>query len=105
MWRFISIIATASAISAPAAAQDGNAEQGRLLAEENCASCHNIEPGGPMKMHPPSFAAIGRFRPADQIPGRIWFPATHAVMPPMTSLLLPDQVADLTAYIVSLGDG
>ena len=92
------------AFGAPALGQEGDVDQGRLLAEENCARCHNIEPGGPMRMHPPSFAAIGQFRPAEQIPGRIWFPAMHAVMPPTTSLLAPEDVADLTAYIVSLAE-
>ena len=90
------------ALPALATAQDGDATQGRLLAEEHCARCHAIEDGGEMKMHPPSFDAIAQFRPADQIAGRIWFPATHASMPPMTSLFDAQQVADLTAYIVSL---
>ncbi len=105
MRRIPAILVTVCAFSAPAWAQDGDADQGRLLAEEHCARCHDIEDGGPMKQYPPSFDAIARFRPADQIPGRIWYPASHGAMPPMTNLLDSKQVADLTAYIVSLDEG
>lgn len=99
------IIVLGSALAAPAAAQEGDAAQGRLLAEEHCARCHDIEDGGAMKTYPPSFDSIARFRPAEQIPGRIWFPALHSAMPPMTSVLLPGEVDDLTAYILSLDEG
>ena len=80
----------------------GDAKAGRVLAEEHCAHCHDIAPNGAFKQDPPSFAAIAVYRAPDDITGRIWFPAMHARMPPMSMILNPDQVEDLTAYIVSL---
>jgi len=88
--------------SNPAAANDGSVENGRTLAEAHCAACHGIENDDPMGTYPPSFDAIARFRPPEQIPGRIWYPPTHAVMPSMVNLLNSEDVADLTAYITSL---
>jgi mono/diheme cytochrome c family protein len=86
-----------------AAAQGvGDPEAGKALAEEYCARCHDIAPGGAFKQNPPSFAAIAAYRTPDDIVGRIWYPAMHTRMPPMSMLLMPEQVDDITAYIVSL---
>lgn len=80
----------------------GDAEAGRVLAEEHCAECHDIAPGGAFKQNPPSFTAVAVYLSADDITGRIWFPALHSRMPPMSMILNPEQVENLTAYIVSL---
>jgi mono/diheme cytochrome c family protein len=101
MTRIAGIVLAGLAATA-AGAQEGNVDAGRALAEEYCVRCHNISPGGPMKQHPPSLAAIARFRPENQIVARIWFPSVHYSMPPMASLLEPQNVADLTAFILSL---
>lgn len=83
-----------------ASAQDvGN---GKVLAEEWCARCHDVGADGAAKLHPPSFKAIAGFRPADQIEYRIISPPPHAAMPPMIYALNGDDVADLIAYIQSL---
>ena len=79
-----------------------HAAAGQALAREHCAHCPDVEAGGAMKMHPPSFAAIARFRPEDQIRARIWFPSLHSVMPPMMNLLTFENVDVLTDYILSL---
>lgn len=75
---------------------------GQALAAENCSRCHDINPGGAFKTMPPSFASIAAFRSPDEIPTRILWPAMHSRMPQMNTWLTPQEVADLTAYIVSL---
>lgn len=98
----IPIMAVALVCGAAAVQAQGDAAAGRALAEAECARCHDIEPGGAMKQMPPSFASIAVFRSADEITGRIWFPPMHSRMPPMHMLVTPDDVENLTAYIVSL---
>lgn len=93
-------LALAAAATAPALAAD--IENGRRLAEENCARCHDIEPGGASKLHPPSFAAIAGYRAEDQILSRIMFPALHAPMPAWSNWISRDEVDDLVAYVLSL---
>lgn len=77
-------------------------ENGRALAEENCARCHDIAVGGASKMHPPSFSAIAGYRPEEQILSRILYPALHSPMPAWTNWISRDEVDDLVAYIQSL---
>ncbi len=95
-------LAAGLAMASAVVAQDGDAAKGQALAGEHCARCHDIGPGGGFKTFPPSFASIAVFRAPDQITARIWFPALHASMPAMENLLMAEDVADLTAYIVSL---
>lgn len=75
---------------------------GKALAEQYCSRCHDISPAGAFKTMPPSFASIAAFRTPDEIETRIWWPAMHSRMPQMSNLLTADEVAALTAYIVSL---
>jgi mono/diheme cytochrome c family protein len=97
-WMMIGIAA-----AAPAVAQEpADPEAGRLLAEEYCARCHDIGDGGAFKQQPPTFAAIAVYRAEDQIRERIMFPAVHTSMPAMWNFLMPENVADVTAYIMSL---
>jgi mono/diheme cytochrome c family protein len=85
--------------TAPAAA---DAASGKAVAQEMCARCHNIEPGGAFKQRPPSFQAIAIYRTADDIWSRIISPNPHSNMPDVQWSLTPDQVQDLVAYITSL---
>ena len=87
---------------AAAAAQAQDPAAGRVLAVEFCQRCHNIEPGGPAKLFPPSFAAIAGFRAADDIRWKIIAPPLHTAMPQLGDFLAPDNVEDLVAYIASL---
>jgi len=95
-------IGAALTLAAPASAQTGDAAIGAELAVEYCARCHDVAAGGAFKTFPPSFASIAAFRGPDQIVARIWFPATHSLMPQMMNLLSREDVDNLTAYIVSL---
>ncbi len=90
-----------SVVASPAHAE-GDPAFGATLAQEYCTRCHNVEPGGPLKMHPPSFASIAVFRSDDQIFGRIMFPPLHSSMPQIGYFLTPDNVEHLVAYIRSL---
>ena len=87
---------------AAGAAAEADVAEGAALAREICVRCHNVEPGGPFKLHPPSFAAIAVYRSDEQVFGRIMFPPLHSGMPQVGYRLTPDNVAHLVAYIRSL---
>ena len=89
-------------IFASAAHAEADVAAGAKLARESCVRCHNVEPKGPFKQHPPSFAAIAVFRSDEQVYGRIMFPPLHAGMPQLGYMLTPDNVKHLVAYIRSL---
>ncbi len=84
-----------------ASAQEGNATMGRQIAEEYCVSCHMVDPGGPFKQDPPSFAAIAIYRSPDQIRARIVQPI-HADMPRYSEYMIGGNIDDMVAYIASL---
>ncbi len=98
--RYLAVLFFAGFAVAPAHAEDATA--GRQFAEQFCERCHNIEPGGPAKLYPPSFAAIAAFRAADDIRWKIIAPPLHTAMPQLGDFLAPVNVDDLVAYIVSL---
>ncbi len=94
--------AALAVIPAAAAIAEGDIATGREIAQEACVRCHNIEPDGPFKEHPPSFAAIAVYRSDEQVFGRIMFPPLHTSMPQLGYTLSPDNVKHLVAYIRSL---
>lgn len=104
MRQTIQTLTIAAVLATPAAASAADIDNGRALAEENCAMCHDIGPGGAAKMHPPSFAAIAAYRPTEQILARILYPALHSPMPAWSNWIDRAGVDDLVAYIQSLED-
>ncbi len=100
--HFIAILALAAAVAATPAAVAGDAANGKQLAAAKCSRCHNIEPGGAFKQHPPTFQAIAIYRREPDIWGRIISPSPHSGMPEVIWDLSPDEVQDLVAYITSL---
>ncbi len=76
--------------------------EGRKLAEQWCAKCHNIEKGAPFKLTPPSFASIATYRTYDSILGKVVAPSQHSGMPETQWLLQREDFDDLLAYITSL---
>ena len=94
-------IVLASAMATQGVAQ-GGADTGRALAEEACATCHDVAPGGAWKEYPPSFTSIAAFRDEDQILARIMFPQMHSPMPAWAHWLSREEIDDLVAYILSL---
>jgi len=97
------VVLVASLLGLPALAA-GDPGAGEKLAQQYCARCHDIAPGGAFKQYPPSFASIAVYRSAEQIYGRIVFPALHFGMPEFSqSFILNDKnISDLVAYITSL---
>ncbi len=85
-----------------AAFAEGDVAAGAEIALELCVRCHDVEPNGPFKEHPPSFTAIAVYRSDEQIYSRIMFPPLHAAMPMIGYMLTPDNVMHLVAYIRSL---
>ena len=83
-------------------ADAGGADRGKKLAEDLCKRCHNIEPNGPFKQYPPSFASIAVYRSGDQICGRIMYPPMHSNMPELGFFLTPNNVDDIVDFVLSL---
>lgn len=98
--RYLTVSVVAGFAATIAHAQD--AEEGRQIAEDFCTRCHNIEPGGPAKLYPPSFASIASFRAADDIRWKVIAPPLHTGMPQLGDFLAPPSLDDVVAYIVSL---
>lgn len=97
IFKLIALIIIATYV----AADEPSVTMGKSIAEEYCYACHNVEPDGPFKQIPPSFAAIARYRSADQIKQRILEPNTHD-MPQYTQYMIGGNIDDMVAYIVSL---
>ena len=91
------------AVFASHAHAEGDVTEGERLAREICARCHNVEPDGPFKLFPPSFASIAVYRPAEDIRWKIIAPPLHTDMPQLSYFYLaPDNIGHLVAYITSL---
>lgn len=82
-------------------AQEISVTMGKNIADEYCSECHSVRPDGPFKQDPPSFAAIAKYRSADQIKQRIISPRSHQ-MPRYTQYMIGGNIDDMVAYIVSL---
>lgn len=87
--------------AAPAAAQSGNAERGRALAERHCAKCHAIAPGrtGP-EPAVPSFMRMAADPEQTRGSLRQFITLPHYEMEPQT--LTSAEIDDVIAYILSL---
>ncbi len=101
-WGVLATLLMGATFTHPAAASDGLEFEGQQLAREWCSRCHNVEPGGPFKKFPPSFASIAVYRSSEQIRARIIVPPLHSNMPNVAAILTPDNVDHLVKYIVSL---
>ena len=81
---------------------EGSVAEGERLARERCMFCHNVEPGGPFKQYPPSFAAIAVYRSAEEVRWRLIAPPLHSSMPQLSELFYAESIDSLVAYITSL---
>lgn len=102
MTRQLATIALVALMAPATSAFAADAENGKFLAEENCARCHDVGPGGASKLFPPSFTAIAGYRAEEQIISRILYPTLHSPMPAWSNWISRDEVDDLVAYIQSL---
>jgi mono/diheme cytochrome c family protein len=97
-------LAAALAVTAfSAKAQDGDIAAGHAFAREACRACHMVEP----ELRSPRIFEIGpAFRDIADIPGmtttaiRVFLTSSHPKMPNL--ILTPEEIADVTAYILSL---
>ena len=100
--RLTALILLGLGLSISGAAAQGDAAEGEKIVRKGCAQCHNVEPNGPFKQFPPSFASIAVYRSVDQIRSRILYPPLHSSMPQLSFIFLPNNVDDIIAYITSL---
>lgn len=96
-------VLVAGAVGAVAAAADGDPEEGALLADRLCASCHAVGASGesPHADAPPLRVIAARW-PVEYLAEAFaeGVAVGHADMPEFE--LHPDRIADLLAYIDSL---
>lgn len=96
------VVALVLAAWAPALAREpGDPVEGRAVAQEWCAECHDVEPGGRFKQDPPAFAAIAVYRDDAHIRANILYP--HDGMPDVAKVF-GLNVDDLVAYMRSIED-
>lgn len=99
-WTFMTLLLT----SAPSLAA-AEAESGRLIAEENCASCHSIGHVG-SSTHPdaPAFRDLSQRYPIDDLAEAFaeGLNVGHADMPEFT--LTAEQTQALLSYLQSIQD-
>jgi mono/diheme cytochrome c family protein len=100
--RFACALTTVIAVlaSSPIAWADGDAGAGKRLAQQWCASCHQIEVTAPAKDVAPPFASLGVQKGKDPGWVRAWLANPH---PPMQGINLSrQQIDDVVAYLQSL---
>ena len=100
-WLASAAILALSAVNAHA--QDGDAAAGHAFAREACHACHMVE----AKQQKPRRIVIGpAFRDIANTRGmtatalRVFLTTSHPKMPNL--ILTPEEIADVSAYILSL---
>jgi mono/diheme cytochrome c family protein len=85
---------------APQTAAAADPEQGRLLANQWCASCHVVEPGGPGVEVGPTFDSVANDPAVSPDRLRGWLAAPHPPMPDLNLSRL--EIESIVSYIESL---
>jgi len=108
MCRRCAVVLSAAAMAATAfsaKAQDGDVTAGHAFARETCRACHMVDP----EARAPRRINIGpAFRNIANTPGmtataiRVFLTSSHPKMPNL--ILTPAEIANVTAYILSLRD-
>ena len=101
-WRALALAVALAAAAFNAEAQEGDIVAGRAFAREACKPCHVVEPPRASRM-----IEIGpAFRYIADTPGmtatalKVFLTSSHPKMPNL--VLTPQEMADVTAYILSL---
>ena len=86
-------------LTAPALAEPTN---GRRVAQDQCAKCHDVGVGAPVPgREGPSFVDIGKMASTTELSLKVFLRSSHRNMP---NLILTDDEADaLVSYILELG--
>ena len=86
-------------------AQDGDAAAGHAFAREACNACHTVE-AKPQKPRliviGPAFRDIAHTRGMTATVLRVFLTTSHPKMPNL--ILTPEEITDVSAYILSLRD-
>jgi mono/diheme cytochrome c family protein len=96
----------ASALAAAAwnaSAQDGDVAAGRAFAREACITCHVVDPANAsprVVVIGPNFQDIANTKGMTATALRVFLTTSHPKMPNL--ILTPEQIAEVTAYILSL---
>ena len=96
----------ASALAATASnatAQDGDVAAGRAFAREACVTCHIVDPANAsprVVVIGPKFQDIANTNGMTATALRVFLTTSHPKMPNL--ILTPEQIADVSAYILSL---
>jgi mono/diheme cytochrome c family protein len=96
----------ASALAATAwnaNAQDGDVAAGRAFAREACITCHVVDPANAsprVVVIGPNFQDISNTKGMTATALRVFLTTSHPKMPNL--ILTPEEIADVTAYILSL---
>jgi len=97
------VAAALAATAFSAKAQDGDIAAGRAFAREACKACHVVDPE---ETSPRSFEIGPAFRDIANTSGmtatalRVFLTSSHPKMPNL--ILTPEEIADVSAYILSL---
>jgi cytochrome c len=86
-------------------AQDGDAAAGHAFAREACNACHvvEVEQQEPRRIViGPAFRDIANTRGMTATALRVFLTTSHPKMPNL--ILTPEEIADVSAYILSLRD-
>lgn len=95
---------TTTAEAAPTAASQTQVDAGRQLFLEGCATCHGLAAQGTNSG--PGLIGVGAAAVDFQVStGRMPLAAPAVQAPRKTPIYTPEQVADLAAYVASLGAG
>jgi len=90
-------------LASPAVAQSPDVAEGRALAVQACASCHQVLPDEERPVvtgKPPAFAVIARIPTTTELALKVFMRSSHSKMP---NIMLSDRDIDvLAAYILSL---
>ena len=95
-------LAFAAATSFAATGADAaSATRGKTLVQQDCVTCHAVEPGG-QSPNPkaPTFVAIANEPSATPYSLHVFLQTTHATMP--NFVIESDDIDDIVSYILSL---
>jgi len=97
------LAAALTATAFTANAQDGDVAAGRIFARDICKSCHVVEPTNAsprIVVIGPDFQEIANIKGMTATALRVFLTTSHPKMPNL--ILTPEQLSDVTAYILSL---
>jgi mono/diheme cytochrome c family protein len=103
--RTVALAVALSAIAFIAKAQDGDIAAGHAFARAACKACHIVEAeedSSRMIVIGPAFRNIANTPGMTATALRVFLTSSHPNMPNL--ILTPEEIADVTAYILSLRD-